>query len=85
MIIVGGMGSILGAVLGAIFATLLPEGLRVLEGLLRQSYPSLVLPDLRALVMGLVLILFIVFEPEGLAGLWRRVREFWQEWPFSKK
>jgi branched-chain amino acid transport system permease protein len=85
MIIVGGMGSILGAVLGAIFATLLPEGLRLAESGLRQSYPSLVFPDLRALAMGLVLILFIVFEPEGLAGWWRRVREYWQEWPFSKK
>lgn len=85
MIIVGGMGSILGSVLGAGFATLLPEGLRLAESALRQSYPALVLPDLRALVMGLVLILFIVFEPEGLAGLWRRVREYWQEWPFSKK
>ncbi|MBI2503829.1 MAG: branched-chain amino acid ABC transporter permease [Candidatus Latescibacteria bacterium] len=85
MVIMGGMGSILGSVLGAILATLLPEGLRLAEGALRQSYPSLVFPDLRALVMGLVLILFIVFEPEGLAGLWRRVREYWQEWPFSKR
>ena len=85
MIIVGGMGSILGSVLGAVFVTLLPEALRLVESMLRQSHPSLVFPDLRALVMGLVLILFIVFEPEGLAGLWRRVREYWQEWPFSKQ
>ncbi len=84
MIIVGGVGSVLGAVLGAIFITLLPEGMRFAEEALRAPFPHLVFPDLRALVMGLVLILFIAFEPEGLAGRWRKIREYWTTWPFSK-
>jgi len=36
------------------------------------------------LIMGAVLILFIAFEPEGLAGRWRKIREYWTTWPFSK-
>ena len=82
MIIIGGMNSLLGAVLGALFITVMPEGIRLLEGALRGSYPGLVFPDLRSLVMGLALILFIAFEPEGLAGRWRRIKEYWTTWPF---
>ena len=82
MIIVGGPGSILGAVLGAVFITSLPELTRFGQEGLRELYPALVLPDLSALVMGLVLIGFIAFEPEGLAGRWRKIREYWTTWPF---
>ncbi len=84
MVIVGGLGSILGAVLGAIFITLLPEGMRFVEEALRSAFPHMVFPDLRALIMGAVLIFFIAFEPEGLAGRWRKIREYWTTWPFSK-
>ncbi len=84
MVIVGGLGSILGAVLGAVFVTLLPEGMRYVEEGLRIFFPGMVFPDLRALIMGMILILFIAFEPEGLAGGWRRIREYWTTWPFSK-
>lgn len=82
MIIVGGLGSILGSVLGACFLTLMPEGLRLLESALREAYPQLLFPDLRAMVVGLVLILFIAFEPEGIAGRWRKIRDYWSSWPF---
>ncbi|HIM55353.1 MAG TPA: branched-chain amino acid ABC transporter permease, partial [Candidatus Latescibacteria bacterium] len=82
MIIVGGPGSILGSLLGAIFVTWLPEVMRFGEEALRSFFPHLVFPDLRAIVMGLVLILFIAFEPEGLAGRWRKIREYWTTWPF---
>ena len=82
MIIVGGPGSILGSLLGAIFVTWLPEVMRFGEEALRSFFPHLVFPDLRAIAMGLVLILFIAFEPEGLAGRWRKIREYWTTWPF---
>ncbi|NKB69211.1 MAG: branched-chain amino acid ABC transporter permease [Candidatus Latescibacteria bacterium] len=84
MIIVGGAGSILGGVLGAVFITLMPEAIRLFEDILRAWRPDLAFPDLRGLVVGLVLILFIAFEPEGLASRWRRIREYWTTWPFSK-
>lgn len=84
MIIVGGPGSILGAVLGAVFITSLPEVTRYGQEGLLALFPELVFPDLSALVLGLVLIGFIAFEPEGLAGRWRKTREYWTTWPFSK-
>ena len=82
MIIVGGLGSILGAVLGAVILTLLPEALRFVMDLLRAIDPNLVLPDLRAVIVGLILILMILFEPHGLAGRWHKIRRYWTTWPF---
>jgi branched-chain amino acid transport system permease protein len=83
VIVVGGSGSILGAILGAAFITLLPEILRTFEGALLNIYPDFLFPDLRILVVGLALILFILFEPKGLAELFRRLKDTWDTWPFS--
>ena len=82
MIIVGGLGTILGSVLGAAFVTLLPEVLRFLEDVVRHYHPQLVFPDLRSMAVGLFLILVIAFEPEGLAGRWRKICDYWTTWPF---
>ena len=82
MIIVGGLGSILGSVLGAAVVTLLPEALRFAMDILRQIDPDLVLPDLRAVIVGSILILMILFEPQGLAGRWHKIRRYWTTWPF---
>lgn len=83
MVVVGGSGSILGAILGAAFITLLPEILREFEGALLAIYPNFIFPDLRVLVVGASIILFLLFEPKGLAGLYRRLKDFWNTWPFS--
>jgi branched-chain amino acid transport system permease protein len=82
MIVLGGLGSILGSVLGAVVLTLLPEVLRLGLDLAREVSPGLLLPDLRAFVVGLVLILILIFEPEGLAGRWRKIQRYWRTWPF---
>lgn len=82
MIIIGGLGSILGSVLGALFVTLLPECVRVLEGVIHSWSPNLVLPDLKNMILGLSLVLVIVFQPEGFSGLWRNVKRYWTTWPF---
>ncbi|MEW6751317.1 MAG: branched-chain amino acid ABC transporter permease [Candidatus Latescibacterota bacterium] len=84
MILVGGLGSLLGAVLGAVVITLLPEGVRYLAGALGDAFPRAAVPDLRSLAVGLLLVLVIVFAPEGLAGRWRRLREYWTTWPFDR-
>jgi branched-chain amino acid transport system permease protein len=81
MIILGGLGSILGSILGAFVMTLLPEVLRFVLDVVRSFRPDLVLPDLRAFVVGLVLILILLFEPEGLAGRWKKIRRYWRTWP----
>ena len=82
MIILGGLGSILGSVLGAFVITLLPEVLRFVLDVAKSVSPDLVLPDLRAFVIGGVLILILVFEPEGLGGRWKKIQRYWCIWPF---
>ncbi len=86
MIIVGGMGSLLGAVLGAIFVTLFPyvieAALRALPG--AQSYAGMLFAVNYA-AFGGVMILFLVFEPLGLVGIWRRVQTYFLLWPFKHR
>jgi branched-chain amino acid transport system permease protein len=83
--LVGGLGTIAGAVFGAVFMTLLPEGIRLLRDVLSTDYPFLVtrLADLQSSVYGLVIILFLIFEPTGLFGLWLRIKNYWLAWPYS--
>jgi branched-chain amino acid transport system permease protein len=70
MIIVGGLGSVLGSILGAAFITLLPEVLRLGSSALSGHYPGLVelFSSMKMGVFGLVIILFLVFEPHGMAA-----------------
>ena len=85
MIIIGGLGSILGSILGAAFITLLPEGLRMITGSLSGSFPSLVtlFASLKLGVFGMAIVLFLIFEPDGLAARWRHIRSYWKLYPFS--
>jgi len=82
-IIVGGMGSILGGILGAVFMTMVPELLKLVFDLLPNSAELVVfLSPVRTIVFGLLIIVFLVFEPNGLAEMWRRIRRFFHLWPF---
>ena len=82
-IIVGGMGSILGGILGAVFMTMVPELLKLIFVLLPGgSEYTVFLSPVRTMVFGLLIIGFLVFEPLGLAEMWRRVRRFFHLWPF---
>jgi branched-chain amino acid transport system permease protein len=85
MIIIGGLGSIYGSIMGAVFMTLLPEILRLLSGLFSKEYPILVniFGAIRESVFGLVIILFLIFEPDGLAARWKTIKNYWKLWPFS--
>ena len=85
MVIIGGLGSVLGSILGAVFIVLLPEVLRILTGALSGTFPHLVqlFAPLKLGVFGLAIVLFLVFEPDGLADLWRRVRNWFRLYPFS--
>ncbi len=82
-IIVGGMGSIRGAILGAVFMTMVPELLKLVVALLpRGAELTVFLSPVRTMVFGLLIIGFLVFEPHGLAEVWRRIRRFFHLWPF---
>jgi branched-chain amino acid transport system permease protein len=86
MIIIGGMGSLLGAVLGTVFVVLFPyviDGAMALLGL-RERLSSVVFA-VNYSAFGLVMILFLVFEPQGLVGLWRRMQNWFLLWPFKQR
>jgi branched-chain amino acid transport system permease protein len=83
MIIVGGMGSILGSILGAIFITLLPYGIDSLFEYLPRSWRfGSILFGVQVGAVGLCIILFLLFEPKGLAEIWRRIETYFDRWPF---
>jgi branched-chain amino acid transport system permease protein len=83
MIIVGGMGSILGALMGAIFITLLPYGIDSLfEQLPRAWRFGSTLFGIQVGAVGICIILFLLFEPKGLAEIWRRIETYFDRWPF---
>jgi branched-chain amino acid transport system permease protein len=86
MVIIGGMGSILGALLGAGFVTLFPYAIEALIAALPtpERYANLVFAVNYA-AFGLVMVAFLLFEPEGLVGIWRRVRDWFLLWPFRQR
>ncbi len=82
-IIVGGMGSILGGILGAVFMTLVPEVLKLMVGWLPNANEAMVLlAPVRTIVFGVLIVGFLIFEPHGLAEIWRRIQRFFHLWPF---
>ena len=85
IIIIGGLGSISGSIYGAIFMTLLPAVLSNLGSALEDVVPAMarLIPFVQRGVFGLTIILFLVFEPEGLAKIWRDIKDYFRLWPFS--
>jgi len=85
MIIIGGLGSVLGSIFGAVFITLLPEVLRIVTGALAGQLPQLVqlFAALKLGVFGLTIVLFLIFEPDGMAARWHRIKAYWKLYPFS--
>jgi branched-chain amino acid transport system permease protein len=84
MIIIGGMGSLLGALLGALLVTLLPYGIEAVLSQLpgAQRYAG-ALFAVNSTAFGLVMILFLVLEPLGLVGIWRRIATYFVLWPYK--
>ena len=86
MIIIGGMGSLLGALLGAVFVTLFPYAIERLLQLLPNA--QRLAGDIFAVnyaAFGVVMILFLIFEPLGLVGIWRRIQNYFLLWPFKQR
>jgi branched-chain amino acid transport system permease protein len=85
MIIIGGMGSLLGALFGAFFVTLFPYAIEALINLApgAQRYASQLFA-LNYAAFGVVMILFLVFEPLGLVGITKRIQSFFLLWPFKQ-
>ncbi len=85
MIIIGGLGSVLGSIFGAVFMVLLPEGLRLFSDSVVGVFPNAgdVLAAMKDVVFGLVVVLFLIYEPRGLYHRWQMIKAYWKLWPFS--
>ena len=83
-IVVGGLGSVAGAVYGAAFMLLVPALLERLGDTLRGTAPIVAekLPAIENAVFGLVIIIFLIVEPRGLARIWQRIKDYFRLWPF---
>ena len=83
-VIVGGMGTVLGSILGAVFMTLVPEVLKLIVAALPLSgNATLILSPVRTIVFGALIMLFLIFEPHGLAEICKRIRRYFHLWPFK--
>ncbi len=84
MIIVGGLGSVAGAVYGAIFMTLLPVLIRNAADPVGEIIPFISdqLPAIQNALFGAVIIAFLIFEPRGLDRIWQRLKDYVRFWPF---
>ncbi len=89
MIIIGGTGSIMGTLMGTAFVVLLPELMEWITASLKGSAIDKVLSlntnisFLREISIGLIIIAFLMFEPDGLAHRWRQIKTYWKLYPFS--
>src|SRR5271155_1866854 len=82
MIIIGGLGSIVGAFFGAAVIYLMPIALRALPAMLDLTISSQTIDQLTTLITGVLIILFLIVEPHGLARLWQTVKHKLRVWPF---
>jgi len=82
MLIVGGLGSVAGALLGTAFIFGLNEGLGLFFGALGSGMLSTAAFEIKGIVYGLAIVLFLRFEPDGLIGRWRDIKHYWTHWPF---
>ncbi|MEX0705975.1 MAG: branched-chain amino acid ABC transporter permease [Nitriliruptoraceae bacterium] len=88
IVLIGGVATISGPILGAMFVVLMP---RIVEVVSHQvpfiggvgSGAWLSVFQVEKILFGLLIIGFLVLEPRGLYGLWLRVRNYWKAWPFS--
>ncbi len=83
MVVVGGLGSIHGAILGAIFVGGLPQALAIL----REYLPAAIArtPGLEPGLFGLVMVLIVLFEPLGLYGRWLKIRAYFDIFPLYRR
>jgi branched-chain amino acid transport system permease protein len=88
MVLIGGVATISGSIMGAFFITFLPTMVKWLAGFALFGFISttggvLTAAQFEQVMFGLLIIGFLIFEPLGLYGIWIRVRNYWRSWPFS--
>lgn len=88
MIVVGGVGSILGSIMGAMFLTALPRLIESVSGSLpfvaqQGGTGGITVFTLNQALFGILIIVFLLFEPLGMVEIWRRIKRYFLAWPFS--
>lgn len=81
MVVIGGVATISGSIMGAAFITLLPRFIDSLPFVSETS--GFTTGQIELFLFGLLIVLFLIFEPLGLYGIWFRIRNYWKGWPFS--
>jgi branched-chain amino acid transport system permease protein len=83
MLIAGGMGSIAGSIFGVIALKLLDELVTYVGPFLSAVIAPQAAASIGLIMRGLVIMLFLIFEPRGLAHRWELVKSYYRRWPFS--
>jgi branched-chain amino acid transport system permease protein len=83
MLIVGGMGSTAGVIFGVVSLKLLDELVIIVGPMLATAVAPQAAASLSLIMRGLVIIIFLIFEPRGLAHRWEMVKAYYRLWPFS--
>jgi branched-chain amino acid transport system permease protein len=83
MLIVGGMGSTTGVIFGAVSLKLLDELVTIVGPILSAVVAPQAAASLSLIMRGLVIIIFLIFEPRGLAHRWELIKGYFRLWPFS--
>jgi branched-chain amino acid transport system permease protein len=85
VILIGGVGSLHGAIFGSIFMVVVMEGLQLAVMPLADTYPKLLMDFLfiKEAAFGLAICAFLIFEPNGLAYRWWQIKNYFNLWPFS--
>lgn len=85
MLIVGGMGSTMGAIFGAVALRLLDELVTMAGPVMSAAVAPQAAASLALITHGLVIIIFLIFEPRGLAHRWEMIKDYFRLWPFSQE
>ena len=89
MIIIGGLGSVMGSLMGTVFILLLPEFMQGSVGFIQKlgigqsAAFTEGLAYLKEMAIGLAIVLFLIFEPDGLSARWRKIKAYWKLYPYS--
>jgi branched-chain amino acid transport system permease protein len=83
MVVVGGLGTVHGAIYGAVFVGLLPQIIAIAKDYLPPAIGEF--PGLEPGLFGLILVLFIIFEPMGIYGRWRKLKLYIEMFPLYRK
>lgn len=83
MVVVGGLGTVHGALLGALLIGLLETDLSLGKDLLPAAIGRQ--PGFEPLVFGTILVAFIIYEPQGVYGRWLKIRAFFEQFPAYRR